>query len=616
MNDAAATLSTRVLRSEVVFSAGASALLAWLIPVLLLTDPAVRPPTAATMVLATVIAGAVAITFNSVRLRRYRFLLRALGLGSGSIEPFEMAELRGEPARITRGWLLPHIAAAAVLASPWRPDTLDWTTGVSLALLSAVIVAAAALPLHVLVRNAVLRAVELAPFEVMREVVEHAEQRGRVRRRIERRLFTAVATSVALVSLGSALIANAHLRRADEYSRETTARAVARSSLELAGGFVEGAGLESAVSRAEPLGFSAVLHARTGEYRVSRREDGMTALETPLDGGTAVVRFSGSTVPVLYVETLLVALIAVVLAGLLGYGLGRTYATDLSHATHALRLLGTEVVLSGRGLQVRPARFRVVASLQLAIEQLAGRFRVFAQAQERAIDAREAATRMRGLFFASVSHDLKSPLNAILGFAELLRLEPLTEGQSESLDVIERRGRELLALIETILDAARVEAGQLTLLIESATVSDLFSDAISKAKELAADRSIDVVGEVVEGVSKLNVDRLRAPRALATLIAYAMRQTQRSPVRIRASYGAEEQVRIDVEIVNRRLSVRHLERLLAPAAQPRGQEHRGLALGLSFVRSVIEQHGGSVQPRRLDEETTAFSVTLPAARGS
>src|SRR5262249_56857985 len=103
--------------------------------------------------------------------------------------------------------------------------------------------------------------------------------------------------------------------------------------------------------------------------------------------------------------------------------------------------------------------------LERAIELLAERFRVFARAQERAILAREAGTRTRGLFFASVSHDLKSPLNAILGFAELVRQDTLTPGQAESLEVIDRRGRELLALIETILDAARVEAGQLALVV-------------------------------------------------------------------------------------------------------------------------------------------------------
>ena len=129
---------------------------------------------------------------------------------------------------------------------------------------------------------------------------------------------------------------------------------------------------------------------------------------------------------------------------------------------------------------MRAARFRMVARLGQAIEQLAGRFHVFAKAQERSIHARQAAARMRGLFFASVSHDLKSPLNAILGFTELVRRTELSPGQLESLDLIDRRGRELLALIETILDAARVEAGQLSLLLEAAEVTALLEEASIK----------------------------------------------------------------------------------------------------------------------------------------
>src|SRR4030095_2481752 len=161
------------------------------------------------------------------------------------------------------------------------------------------------------------------------------------------------------------------------------------------------------------------------------------------------------------------ALMMTALAGWLGSMLGTALCRDLRAATRAGRELGTEAVLSGGTRVVRAARFRMVARLGRAIEQLAARFRIFAKAQERSIDARQAAARMRGLFFASVSHDLKSPLNAILGFTELVRhSEELSPGQAESLELIDRRGRELLALIETILDAARVEAGQLSIMMD------------------------------------------------------------------------------------------------------------------------------------------------------
>src|SRR4029077_18520784 len=173
------------------------------------------------------------------------------------------------------------------------------------------------------------------------------------------------------------------------------------------------------------------------------------------------------------------------IAGGLGIALGHALGKDLRAATRDVRMLGTDAVLSGGTHVVRAARFRVVARLGTAIERLAARFRVFAQAQERAISARTATARMRGLFFASVSHDLKSPLNAILGFTELVRKsETLSAGQSESLSLIDRRGRELLALIETILDAARVDAGQLSLVVDACDAHLMLAEAVAKGKDL------------------------------------------------------------------------------------------------------------------------------------
>jgi signal transduction histidine kinase len=610
MNEAAAKLTARVFRYQASTTLVLAALLAFAIPHLLLVDPAVEAQSTIGLLQSLVAAGFTAVVFTWVRLRRYQYLLRALALGSRSIEPYEMAAIGDEPGKIARGWLAPHLVALGFLASPLRPPNLDWTTGLSAAVLAGVVVAAATLPLHAVIRGAFLRAVELAPVEVMREVAEAAEQRGRAQQRIPRRLMTAVATPVAFVALGSALIVNAHLRRADEYSREETARALARAALELGPGLVAGAGSDDAIESDSDLGFSAIVFDGSAQYSLRRTEAGITVLRTPLDVGSAEIEFSGSTVPVLSGTALFLTLSAVLLAAVLGFGLGRTHSEDLLAATAGIRLLGTEAVIRGRKLVLRPPRFRVVGELERAIERLAERFRVFARAQERAIDARKAATRMRGLFFASVSHDLKSPLNAILGFAELVRMEPLTSGQAESLSVIDRRGRELLALIETILDAARVEAGQLSLILEPVRTGDLVGEAMAKAKELSNDSKVEIVGEVGEGVGQLLVDRIRLGRALATLIAFGVRQAERDVVRVRALVIDERHVRIDVEVPSRKVTFRRLQKLLS-ASQPRIREDRGLALGLSLSRSVIELHSGSVRPVGRTAEMAAFSVTLP-----
>jgi signal transduction histidine kinase len=609
MNPAAARLASRVIVSLFAFSIATGVLLVFLIPGLLLLDPFVAAGAVDREIIALAVAGVVALSLVFVELRKHRFLLRALALGSRSVEAFEMQELGNQPGRITRRWLIPHLLAQAIFITKFRPAVLGITTGTSLALLAAVVVSAASLLFYVVVRSLFLRAMELASPEVMREVIEAAERSGRARFRIQRRLRTAVATPVALVAIGSALIANAHLRRADEYSREATARAVARATLESTPGVVESAGLDDAMERAEELGFSARHLPETRPYSVVQGDEGVSVLSTPLDLGSAVLRFHGSTVPVLGLAPVLIALLTVVLAAALGGALGRAHSLDLEHATEGIRLLGTEAVIRGGRLSVRPPRFSIVGELEGAIERLAERFRVFARAQERAILAREAATRTRGLFFASVSHDLKSPLNAILGFTELVRLETLTPGQAESLDVIDRRGRELLALIETILDAARVEAGQLSLIIEREKTSELFGDAFAKARDLGGDRSVEIIGEIGDGVSELTVDRVRMGRALATLVVLAARQARLASVRVRAAADGKGFANISVEVASRR-GAQRLQRMLAAAGQPGGGEHRGLALSLSLARSIIELHGGSLNAVETSSGSPAFVVKL------
>jgi signal transduction histidine kinase len=294
----------------------------------------------------------------------------------------------------------------------------------------------------------------------------------------------------------------------------------------------------------------------------------------------------------------------------LGLLLGRALSFDLGAAASDIHDLGTDAVVSGAPV-ARFARFRMVARLRSAIEELSGRFRVFAQAQERAISARQSAARMRGLFFASVSHDLKSPLNAILGFSHLVRSsEVLTPGQSESLELIERRGRELLALIETILDAARVEAGQLSLVLDEAEAKELVREAIAKGKDLGAERPVEVTVEVAEGIPRLWVDPVRIPRAIATFIGHGIRHSQAASLRVRVLPDAQHGVRIEIEQPSA-FAAQQIRALLDPIPTIRASEHRGLALGLRLARALVELHAGRVEITDHGAQGATISVLLP-----
>ncbi|MBX3182323.1 MAG: HAMP domain-containing histidine kinase [Polyangiaceae bacterium] len=610
MTAAASRMTRRVLVWQALFSLGVTALLSLAASDLLLLGHAVVPKATRSIALLGLLGGGLALLRTWIGLRRHRFVLRALALGSRAIEPHELADLLKAPLRATLRWAAPHLVCFAALATNLRPALLDRTTGISLSLLCAVITAAASLPLLVLIRAALLPAIESAPPDVMAEVVEEAQHLGRVRP-VPRRLIAAVATPVLFVALGSALIAGSHLRQSDEQSREETARAMARAALEPEPGLVRGAGLTEAIEAGQRAEFRARVSDERDNYRVQRVGDGVVQLTAPLDSGSARIYFEASTLPVVSLSALLISLAAALGAAAAGALLGRELLRDLSLATDGLRGLGTEALRSTP--ELGPARFNQVAELTSAISQLTERFHEFARAQERAIDAREAARRMRGLFFASVSHDLKSPLNAILGFTELVRQEPLTSGQLESLELIDRRGRELLALIETILDAARVEARQLSLVEADVPLGELIESARVKALDLGADHQAPIEIHVDEPARRLSVDPVRAARALATLIGHAVRTRDASePVRVVAR-SSPTRICVDIYVPNAQATAAGLEALLDPSRAGATRQHRGLALGLGLVRSVIRLHGGSVRALTSPRGHPRIRVLLRAA---
>ncbi|HTV20274.1 MAG TPA: histidine kinase dimerization/phospho-acceptor domain-containing protein, partial [Polyangiaceae bacterium] len=607
-----------VVVTQVSFSLVLATILALLPSALLLLNRELSISTAQYLFGLTIVSGAVAGARSYMDMRRLDFLLRALSEDSDIVDARDVSALGKQAGRACVQWLLAHVVLLAVFATPMRPALMDFTTGVALMWLSGTIAATVTLPLYAALRNTLLQVIELVPAKVMTEVVTSQENSRESRERISRRLLFAVLAPMLVVAIACALIANAHVRRADERSYEEIARVMARAVFEPRPTTLDAVGLQDLYSRATELGFPTQVIESEHSYKLRPLEGGFLEITTPLDSpvaASAIVRFHGSSVGVMSTESGLFAVLAIVVAAALGLALGNALTQDLYNATQGVRLLGTRALLSKPSHESRLPRFRIVRQLQSAVEGVANRFGIFAQAQQDAIAARAAATRMRGQFFASVSHDLKGPLNSILGFTELVRMEQLSDGQAESLQVIADRGQELLSLIETILDAARIEVGQLSLMFDEEPFNELYAATLDKAIALSGRSDMQIYEEIEPDLPAMLVDRIRGARAIATFIAYSVRATDAGKMWVRAERHGPHHVRIDVDVPALLHTAADLQQMLDPAGGLAKREHRGLALALQLANSVVKLHGGSVHVIDRRQKGAMFCITLPTASG-
>jgi signal transduction histidine kinase len=601
---------------QLIAWAATGLLVAAFAPRLLLLDAAVMAASRTIAIGGWLVKGAAVVSGSILAGRRVRPLLQALARGASAVAPTQVLTLYAVPAQlIALDLVVTSVVGAATLLPRLRPSTNDLPLQFDLWLLVMTMASVAALPGYVAMRAAVARTMELVPVGVAREALELLDTRARRTSRLQGRLLMAVLAPVAFVALGASQLVHAHLRAFQMASRENDAAALAQGVFDVVEG--DARGRRAAMDAAKRQGFDVDVYRSTALFTVKRDDEGHTSIDVPLSDGHALVRFDTTRGDAGASLTFALALGAVVLAWAAGTRVGRAFADDVALATRELEETGVAEVL--RGERIRgDARFHSVQGLMRAADEMGGVFREFARAQKRAIEARTATERMRGLFLASMSHDLKAPLNAILGFAELVRHGPLTDAQRESVTIIDQRGRELLYLVATILDAARVEAGELTVAPEWTRIGEVVTPAILDARALTAAMHVDITGEIQPGLPRLLVDAARIAQALTAIVLVAARFAEKGHVVVRATMPSKgEQMRVDVEVTGRGISPADREKIFdAFKHADRARRHGSLGLGPSLARAIVELHGGAVDVATTEAGGTVFHVWVPSERGA
>jgi PAS domain S-box-containing protein len=247
--------------------------------------------------------------------------------------------------------------------------------------------------------------------------------------------------------------------------------------------------------------------------------------------------------------------------------------------------------------------------------------RVCAQKLHRALREAEEVNRAKGAFLATMTHELRTPLNAIIGFSEIIVDEVLGPIRPPSYrdyaTDIHGSGVRLLALVNDVLDATRLECGSLVVDPMPHEIGGLIEDAISKAHHLVGD-SHRISVHIEQGLPKFLVDGARFVQCLAKVLTNALKFTQ-SGGEIAVSAGLGTGGGLDLSVKDTGIGIEpekltNLTQLFHQLDGTLSRRFGGLGLGLFIAKSLIALHDGTLTIDSAKGKGTTVAIALPPAR--
>jgi signal transduction histidine kinase len=230
--------------------------------------------------------------------------------------------------------------------------------------------------------------------------------------------------------------------------------------------------------------------------------------------------------------------------------------------------------------------------------------------------------RYKSMFLASTSHELKTPLNAILGFSSIIdhqALGPSEDGRyAEYVRIIHSAGEHLLALINGLGDLSKIEAGQFALSEAQLGLAEAIEEAVALLRLQADEKLIAVTTAIAAAQLAVYADEKALRQILLNLISNAVKFTpEGGKVEVSAELRDTGELAIGVRDTGIGIPADALPRLYTPFERLHARtapQIAGTGLGLCITRALVMLHGGTITVDSREGEGTIFTITLPAAR--
>jgi signal transduction histidine kinase len=242
---------------------------------------------------------------------------------------------------------------------------------------------------------------------------------------------------------------------------------------------------------------------------------------------------------------------------------------------------------------------------------------------ERDNEQASAANRAKTDFLSRLSHELRAPLNAIIGFAQMLSAtdEPHADpvAQQRALAQIRQAGWHLLDMINDVLDLARIESGELRLSPQALSLTEAVQEAFGMVEPIALQADVSLRSRLHEDATLVQADPIRLRQVLLNLLGNGVKYNRRGGfVELRASPDAPGMVLIEVEDNGIGMSELQQAELFTPFNRLGRDQHgaQGTGIGLVICRKLIAAMGGDMSVVSREGEGSTFSFRLPRGRGA
>jgi signal transduction histidine kinase len=370
-------------------------------------------------------------------------------------------------------------------------------------------------------------------------------------------------------------------------------------------GLTDNAALARVVARGEGEAITGLGRTRFASVPLDRSDRLVAFVREPSapEGEAALLR------ALVALTTLLVAVAAAV-----AYAVAHDANSDVQFVGQRVRGM-THVHSEPSGEAVPVRTMDEVGALTLAFNALVDRFSAAQSSYQADLERVRSADRDQAAFLAAVSHELRSPLNAILGFADILMAEvdgPLSPSAREEVEQIRLSGGHLLELINDILELSALESGQLKLTRTRVDLWELATDVIREAAGLVGARPVAVRVEGNRGVMA-KADARRVRQILTNLVGNAVKFTQQGEVVVGVAVEGRH-ARLSVRDTGPGISPHERATIFQEYKQTKAERarRRGTGLGLAITKRLVKMHGGTIQVESEVGRGSTFNVLLPA----